>query len=350
MSSKKGNMNKKPLKKSYSLNGLSGTLDGTLETKVKDLIEEPLDAQNTLSDDYTNKSRRKYLKNIRQFKKSQNKTDTEKSGETNDSDYSDYSDNSDDIDDLDDLDDVDDLNDPGNSKFSDCSDCLEDMDNYDNSDDNSNDELDLNETTNKSTNKILDKLNIKTTNFTKLNKSTKFNNPKITKTIPNKSNGKTTKKSTKNSNEIFKELIKKQLPDVPAQWKLNINDMKRICKYIDTSIFDKDHCCIWNGYITNINNSNKGTYVNFYFRNKKVALHRLLYSNFVAPLNSSEYLKFNCDNKGICCNINHYEKYKYSKNNVVVKKEPKNKEHKKEVKEVIIIGSDDPDKLIINFD
>lgn len=92
--------------------------------------------------------------------------------------------------------------------------------------------------------------------------------------------------------------------------------MKRICKYIDTSIFDKNKCCLWNGYITNINNSNKGTYVNFYFRNKKVALHRLLYSNFVAPLNSSEYLKFNCDNKGICCNINHYEKYKYSKNNV----------------------------------
>ena len=134
-----------------------------------------------------------------------------------------------------------------------------------------------------------------------------------------------TDKPVKNSNEIFKELIKRQLPDVPAQWKLNINDMKRICKYINTSIFDTETCCIWNGYITNINNSNKGTYVNFYFRNKKVALHRLLYSNFVAPLDSSEYLKFNCENKGICCNINHYEKYKYSKNNAVFKKEIKHK-------------------------
>ena len=121
------------------------------------------------------------------------------------------------------------------------------------------------------------------------------------------------KNSIKNSNEIFKELIKKQLPDVPSQWKLNINDMKRICKYISTSIFDKNTCCMWNGYITNMNNSNKGTYVNFYFRNKKVALHRLLYSNFVAPLDSSKYLKFNCDNKGSCCNINHYEIYKYEK-------------------------------------
>jgi hypothetical protein len=108
--------------------------------------------------------------------------------------------------------------------------------------------------------------------------------------------------------------------------------MKRICKYIDTSIFDQANCCIWNGYITNMNNSNKGTYVNFYFRNKKVALHRLLYSNFVAPLDSSEYLKFNCDNKGICCNINHYEKYKYSKSNGIVKKEQKHKEPKKKLK------------------
>ena len=160
----------------------------------------------------------------------------------------------------------------------------------------------------------------------------------------------TKKKPTKNSNEIFKELIKQQLPDVPSQWKLNINDMKRICKYIDTSIFDKKMCCIWNGYITNMNNSNKGTYVNFYFRNKKVALHRLLYSNFVAPLDSSEYLKFNCDNKGVCCNINHYEKYKYSKNNGIAKKEHKHKEPKKEIKEITIVGSDDTDKLIIDFD
>lgn len=160
------------------------------------------------------------------------------------------------------------------------------------------------------------------------------------------------KLNIKNSNEIFNELIKRQLRDIPIQWKLNINDMKRICKYIDSSIFDPDKCCIWNGYITNMNNSNKGTYVNFYFRNKKVALHRLLYSNFVAPLDSSEYLKFNCDNKGICCNINHYEKYKYSKNNTISKKkEFKYKESKKkDLPQIQIIGPDDPDKLIIDFD
>lgn len=154
----------------------------------------------------------------------------------------------------------------------------------------------------------------------------------------------------KNSNEIFKELIKRQLPDVPSQWRLNINDIKRICKYISTSIFDEKNCCTWNGYITNMNNSNKGTYVNFYFRNKKVALHRLLYSNFMATLDSSEYLKFNCENKGICCNVYHYEKYKYSKNCNIIKKEPRQKENKNNIKNVSIVGADDGENLIIDFD
>ena len=184
----------------------------------------------------------------------------------------------------------------------------------------------------------------------KPNKKKYFKSNDDDDTVVKKINKKTKSEIIKtNSNDIFKELIKKQIPETPSQWKLQINDMKRICKYISTSIFDENNCCLWNGYITNINNTNKGTYVNFYFRNKKVALHRLLYSNFVAPLDSSEYLKFNCDNKGICCNVNHYEKYKYTKNDYPVKKISASKEHKKD-KEIIIIGYDDPDDLIIDFD
>lgn len=146
----------------------------------------------------------------------------------------------------------------------------------------------------------------------------------------------------KNNNDIFKELIKKQLPDAPIFWKLTINDIKRLSRYINTSIFDKSKCCIWNGYITNVNNSSKGTYVNFYFKNKKVALHRLLYSNFVEPLNTCEYIKFSCKNRGICCNVNHYEKYKYSK---ISKK--KNIEI---VKNNLIIEDNKDKKIIIDFD
>jgi hypothetical protein len=151
-----------------------------------------------------------------------------------------------------------------------------------------------------------------------------------------------------NRNDIFKELIQNQITQLSPQWKLNINDMKRICKYIHSSIFDPNKCCIWNGYITNINNKNKGTYVNFYFKNKKVALHRLLYSNFVSQLGQDEYIKFNCENKGVCCNINHYKKYKYIKNNLQPTK--KIQPNVKKNENINIICQHDPTKLIIDFD
>lgn len=115
--------------------------------------------------------------------------------------------------------------------------------------------------------------------------------------------------------KILKELITKQIKDVPVDRKLRYKDLCRISKYIESSIFDDDECCIWNGYVTNIRNSKKGTYVNFYFKNRKVALHRLLYENFIGELDESEYLKFNCSHKGSCCNVNHMIKYKYNLDN-----------------------------------
>lgn len=116
-----------------------------------------------------------------------------------------------------------------------------------------------------------------------------------------------------NSTELFKELMNKQRKFLPNDKKLQFTDMKRICKYIKKSIFDSDSCSLWNGYITNNNNDNKGTYINFYFKKKKVALHRLLYINFVDDLDYDEYLKFVCSNKGMCCNVTHLNKFKYQK-------------------------------------
>jgi hypothetical protein len=124
-----------------------------------------------------------------------------------------------------------------------------------------------------------------------------------------------------NNNKLFTELIQKQRPNILIDKKLQLNDLKRICKYVSNSIFNPSKCCIWNGYITNANNENKGTYINFYFQSRKVALHRLLYYNFIGELENDEYLKFDCENKGRCCNINHISKYKYrqkktTKNNI----------------------------------
>ena len=115
------------------------------------------------------------------------------------------------------------------------------------------------------------------------------------------------------NNKIFTELINRQLYNIPHDKKLSLSDMRRICKYINSSIFHPTECCLWGGYITNNNNFNKGRYVNFYHNRKKVALHRLLYSNYVQNIDNAEYLKFTCKNKGICCNINHLQKLNYNK-------------------------------------
>lgn len=114
------------------------------------------------------------------------------------------------------------------------------------------------------------------------------------------------------NNDILVELLTNQLTNIPNEKKLLYNDLKRISKYLNNSIFTNE-CSMWNGYITVIKNDKKKSYINFYYTGKKYALHRLLYNNFIGVLNDSEYIKFNCPNKGICCNINHF--YKINKDN-----------------------------------
>ncbi len=114
--------------------------------------------------------------------------------------------------------------------------------------------------------------------------------------------------TTINNEKVLRELLSKQLKNIDLDKKLQFGDIKRISKYLKESIFS-DKCSIWGGYITNVNKDNKGTYINFYFKEKKVALHRLLYLNFIGELNDNEYLKFSCPNKGKCCNIHHFSKH-----------------------------------------
>ena len=108
-----------------------------------------------------------------------------------------------------------------------------------------------------------------------------------------------------NQNNIFQELIQNQRKNIIIDKKLNLNDLKRVSAYLTNSIF-LDECAIWNGYITQF--KNETYYINFYFNGKKVALHRLLYNNFIGDLDDSEYLKYTCENKGRCCNLNHFKK------------------------------------------
>ena len=106
---------------------------------------------------------------------------------------------------------------------------------------------------------------------------------------------------------ILDEMAKKQIKHIDDDKMLSYRDMTRIVKNINTSIFAQNSCCIWTGFVTNVWN-HKSTFINFYFKKKKVALHRLLYNNFVGPISDTEYIKYSCNNKGRCCNVLHFLK------------------------------------------
>jgi hypothetical protein len=111
---------------------------------------------------------------------------------------------------------------------------------------------------------------------------------------------------------IIKEMLYNQLPNITLTKKLSYNDISRISRYINSSIFDASKCAVWNGYVTNEKKQHKGIFINFYFNHKKTALHRLLYLNYIGEILNTEYIKFSCENKGKCCNIHHIKKYSYS--------------------------------------
>ena len=140
-----------------------------------------------------------------------------------------------------------------------------------------------------------------------------------------------------NNDKILIELIQNQKKYITGDKKLLYNDLKRISKYLSNSIFNKE-CSIWNGYVTVIKNDEKNSYINFYYSGKKYSLHRLLYSNYVGDLLDSEYIKFKCNNKGKCCNINHFYK-----NN-------KNEEYNDETRTTNIIAlKEQPKNIIVDF-
>ena len=110
--------------------------------------------------------------------------------------------------------------------------------------------------------------------------------------------------------DLLQEFIENQRLNLPLSKKLYITDLKRILNKIPHSIFTNE-CCIWKGYITNLYNPKKSAYINFYFRKKKKALHRILYLNFKDDLKDDEYIKFTCKNAGYCCSLNCMRKYQY---------------------------------------
>ena len=157
-----------------------------------------------------------------------------------------------------------------------------------------------------------------------------------------------------NNSNLFEELIKKQRKNCKESKKLTLQDIRRITKNLKTSIFDVSCCSLWEGYITNKNKDSKTSYINFYFRHRKVALHRLLYENYVSDIDENQYIKYNCSNKGVCCNINHMytiepeepknDKKEKSKKTTKVKKSKQISEKDKKTKKK------SKKKLVVDFD
>lgn len=112
--------------------------------------------------------------------------------------------------------------------------------------------------------------------------------------------------SHNSKDKIYSNLINNQI-NINLEKKLTMSDLKRISGNLNDDIFG-DNCSIWKGSITNINNEKKNNYISFFYKNKKVALHRLLYSNYIGVLNDNEYIKYNCINKGSCCTLKHFTK------------------------------------------
>lgn len=149
---------------------------------------------------------------------------------------------------------------------------------------------------------------------------------------------------------VLSELLSSQLKKVDNFKKLSYNDLVRISKHLNSSIFNvkNNDCVLWEGYVTNLNNKSKGVYVNFYYKKKKYALHRLLYLNFIGNLSDDEYLKFSCPNKGVCCNLNHFSKL--DKPNEIINNKEKKQEQNKENKNNNNNKDDEKINFIIDFD
>jgi len=171
-------------------------------------------------------------------------------------------------------------------------------------------------------------------------------------------------------NKILVELVNNQKQNIENEKKLDVKSLQRISRNVEGSLFE-DKCILWQGYITYISSTDVH-YINFFFNGKKHALHRLLYLNFIGDVKKNEYLKYTCNNKGKCCNINHIikinskktlelensvnetniednEKNNETKENEISQKVILNKHIKNNIENSINIISDSKDKLIIIF-
>jgi len=90
-------------------------------------------------------------------------------------------------------------------------------------------------------------------------------------------------------------LMEWQRTDIKMTNRMSFRDLKRLTKYIDVNFFI-DQCCFYN-----CNNPA------FYFNGKKVILTRLLYINYIGPLDKTHRIRRLCGETD-CVTPGHLEK------------------------------------------
>lgn len=89
------------------------------------------------------------------------------------------------------------------------------------------------------------------------------------------------------------------VPDIGLYGKLTFEDLKRIDLAISGDITKSFDCCLYNG-------ATIGNYCTFSYRGKKTSLLRMLHHNLVEDIKPDMRVKHTCQNKGICCNLSHF--------------------------------------------
>lgn len=114
---------------------------------------------------------------------------------------------------------------------------------------------------------------------------------------------------------IIEKWKQRQLPNVSKFGnydKLSPGDMERISSKIDGDIFGT-RCALWKNATCKMNGGKHGRIFFGYGRNKNgvrykkaVVVSRLLYHNFVAPLNAEKpSILHRCNTNGKCCTLQH---------------------------------------------
>lgn len=120
------------------------------------------------------------------------------------------------------------------------------------------------------------------------------------------------------------ELVRNQLQDVDPARKLSLCDIERLAKFSDgKSYFDPLKCTPFQGYVNH--NRPRDVCIVFFHKRRKVALHRLLFENYVGPLNYFQYVRHTCGNRYSCVNVLHLKRIDYRNKKSPKKMSPKKK-------------------------